>query len=451
MPNKLLLCLCESGKIWNVRTFSGGAVRALVVGSGGREHALVWALNRSPSVREVYCAPGNPGMKEARRLPVSATDVPGLVAACCELRPDLVVVGPEEPLAKGLVDALLAQGFRVFGPTQAAARVESSKVYAKELLTRARIPQPEHRTFHDPEDALRYVRALGVPCVVKADGLAAGKGAVVCHEPHEAERAVRLLMVEGRFGDAGRRVVVEEYLEGEEVSALAFVDGECVVPMVLAQDHKRLLDGDRGPNTGGMGAVAPLPHLPADLLERIAHQILQPTARALCADGAPFRGVLYAGLMLTAEGPKVLEFNARFGDPEAQVLLPLLGSDLLEVLMSACEGRLEQVQLRWRPGAAVCVVAAAEGYPDNPVKGKPLWGLEEPLDEGQLVFCAGVAEQDGRLASAGGRVLNAVGLGREVGEARQAAYRVFQRVGFEGMHYRTDIGLRVLRAVGVQS
>lgn len=426
-------------------------MRVLVVGSGGREHALVWALRRSPSVKEVYCAPGNPGMKEAHRLPVPAADVPALVAACRELRPDLVVVGPEDPLAKGLVDALSAEGVRTFGPTQAAARVESSKVYAKGLLARAGVPQPEHRTFDRPEDAVRYVRELGGPCVVKADGLASGKGALVCQDAQEAEHAVRSLMVEGRFGEAGRRVVVEEFLEGEEVSALAFVDGECVVPMVLAQDHKRLLDGDRGPNTGGMGAVAPLPHLPADLVDRIAREILQPTARALCEDGCPFRGVLYAGLMLTREGPKVLEFNARFGDPEAQVLLPLLDVDLFEVLWAACSGRLGDVTLRWKPGAAVCVVAAAEGYPDNPVKGKPIRGLDQPPEPDQLVFCAGVAEQDGQLVTAGGRVLNAVGLGRDVGAAQQAAYRVFQRVGFEGMHYRTDIGRRVLQAAGVQS
>lgn len=426
-------------------------MRVLVVGSGGREHALVWALRRSRSVKDVYCAPGNPGMKEARRLPVPAADVPALVAACRDLRPDLVVVGPEDPLAKGLVDALSAEGIRTFGPTQAAARAESSKVYAKGLLARAGVPQPEHRTFDRAEDALRYVRELGGPCVVKADGLAAGKGALVCQDAQEAAHAVRSLMVDGRFGGAGRRVVVEEFLEGEEVSALAYVDGECVVPMVLAQDHKRLLDGDRGPNTGGMGAVAPLPHLPADLVDRILREILQPTATALCEDGCPFRGVLYAGLMLTREGPKVLEFNARFGDPEAQVLLPLLDVDLFEVLWAACSGRLGDVTLRWKPGAAVCVVAAAEGYPDNPVKGKPIRGLDQPPEPDQLVFCAGVAEQDGQLVTAGGRVLNAVGLGRDVGAAQQAAYRVFQRVGFEGMHYRTDIGRRVLQAAGVQS
>jgi phosphoribosylamine--glycine ligase len=425
-------------------------VRVLVVGSGGREHALVWALSRSPSVREVYCAPGNPGMKEARRVPVAATDVGGLISAARELRPDLVVVGPEEPLARGLVDALEAEGVRAFGPTQRSARVESSKVYAKQLLARAGVPQPEHRTFDAPGPALQWVRAIGGRCVVKADGLAGGKGALVCADVREAEQAVRSLMVDGRFGEAGRRVVVEEYLEGEEVSALAFVDGECVVPMVLAQDHKRLLDGDRGPNTGGMGAVAPLPHLPEGTLERVTREVLEPTARALCADGAPFRGVLYAGLMLTRHGPRVLEFNARFGDPEAQVLLPLLEADLAEVLWAACTGRLEGVRLRWKPGAAVCVVAAARGYPDDPEKGQVVRGLDRFAAPDALVFCAGVAEQDGRLVTAGGRVLNAVGLGPDVRAAREAAYRVFRHVGFDGMHYRTDIGLRVLQATGAE-
>ncbi|MDW8155546.1 MAG: phosphoribosylamine--glycine ligase [Armatimonadota bacterium] len=425
-------------------------LRILVVGSGGREHALVWALRRSPAVREVYCAPGNPGMKEASCLPVGAGDVAALVRAATDLRPDLVVVGPEEPLARGVVDGLEAAGVRAFGPTQRAARIESSKVYAKQLLARAGVPQPDHRTFDSAEEALRWVRQLGGRCVVKADGLAGGKGALVCQDVREAEDAVRSLMVEGRFGEAGRRVVVEEYLEGEEASALAFVDGEVVVPMVLAQDHKRLLDGDRGPNTGGMGAVAPLAHLPGSLTEQVTREILQPTAKALCDDGAPFRGVLYAGLMLTREGPRVLEFNARFGDPEAQVLLPLLESDLTEVLVAACTGRLEDVRLRWRPGAAVCVVAAARGYPEAPQTGQEVRGLDKPLPPASLVFCAGVARRDGKMVTAGGRVLNAVGLGADVRQAREAAYRVLEHVRFDGMHYRTDIGLRALRAVGAE-
>lgn len=425
-------------------------MRVLVLGSGGREHALAWALGRSAAVQEVICAPGNAGMRGFRRLPVDVSDPATVVALAREVQPDLVVVGPEEPLARGVVDALTACGVRAFGPSQRASRVESSKGYAKQLLRRARVPQPEHRIFDRAEDALRWVRSQGGRCVVKADGLAAGKGAFVCQDAREAEAALTSLMLEGKFGEAGRRVVVEEYLEGEEVSALAFVDGECVVPMVLAQDHKRLLDGDRGPNTGGMGAVAPLPHVPASVAEAIRRHVLEPTARALCEDGAPFRGVLYAGLMLTREGPKVLEFNARFGDPEAQVLLPLLDSDLAGVLLAACEGRLDSVRLRWRSGAAVCVVAAAAGYPDAPAKGQVIEGLEDPSGTDRLVFCAGVEERDGRLVTAGGRVLNAVGLGQDVQAAQQAAYRVFERVRFDGMHYRTDVGGRVLQAVGAQ-
>lgn len=381
---------------------------------------------------------------------MDVADPAAVVALVREIRPDMVVVGPEEPLAKGVADALRACGLRVFGPSQRAARIESSKAYAKELLRRAGVPQARYRVFERADEALAWVRSLEGPCVVKADGLAGGKGAFVCEDAQQAQAAVLGLMVDKKLGGAGQRVVVEEYLEGEEVSALAFVDGECVVPMVLAQDHKRLLDGDRGPNTGGMGAVAPLPHLPGELVERVAREVLEPTARALCQDGAPFCGVLYAGLMLTPEGIRVLEFNARFGDPEAQVLLPLLSTDLAEVMLAACEGRLDSVRLRWRAGAAVCVVAAAAGYPEAPVRGQVIRGLEERWGEDRWVFCAGVAEQNGQLVTAGGRVLNAVGLGKDVRAAREAAYSIFQHVGFEGMQYRTDIGWRVLQAAGAR-
>ncbi len=424
-------------------------MRVLVVGSGAREHALAWALSHSPLVREVLCAPGNPGMARiARCLPVQATDVRGIVGLVEELRPDLVVVGPEDPLALGLTDALTARGVLVFGPTQRAARIESSKAYAKELLRRHGIPQPQYRIFEDPQAAVRWVRSWKGPCVVKADGLAAGKGSMVCSDPAEAETAIHALMVEGRFGEAGRRVVVEEYLEGEEASALAFVSGECVVPLPLAQDHKRLLDGDRGPNTGGMGAVAPLP-IPPELQVRIVREILEPTARALCAEGTPFCGVLYAGLMLTREGPKVLEFNARFGDPEAQALLPLLESDLVEVLLAACRGTLDAVPVRWSCRSSCCVVLASEGYPERPVRGRRIQGLAQL--EGRrdvLVFHAGTEERDGALYTAGGRVLSVVGLGGTLPEACETAYRAVAAVHFEGMHYRRDIGRRAQMFTG---
>ncbi|MCS7171812.1 MAG: phosphoribosylamine--glycine ligase [Armatimonadetes bacterium] len=424
-------------------------MRVLLVGSGAREHALAWALRRSRLVREVLCAPGNPGMARLGLcFPVRATDLPGLVRLVEERRPDLVVVGPEEPLALGLADVLRARGFAVFGPTQGAARIESSKIFAKDLLGRYGIPQPAYRVFEDPEEAVRWVRLQSGPCVVKADGLAAGKGSIVCRDSREAEAAIQALMVEGRLGEAGRRVVIEEYLEGEEASALAFVSGECVVPLPLAQDHKRLLDGDQGPNTGGMGAVAPL-RLPTDLEERVVREILEPTARALCAEGTPFCGVLYAGLMLTQQGPKVLEFNARFGDPEAQALLPLLATDLAEVFLAACAGRLEEVPVRWTEGSSCCVVLASEGYPEQPVRGRRISGLARLEGRpGVLVFHAGTEERDGALYTAGGRVLSIVGLGDTLSAACEAAYRAVEEVHFEGMHFRRDIGRRARTHTG---
>jgi phosphoribosylamine--glycine ligase len=420
----------------------------LIVGHGGREHAIAWALRRSPHVSEVFCAPGNAGIAAlATVLPVDANNVDHVVSAASEIRPDLTVIGPETPLAAGVVDVLESAGFRVFGPTRAAARIECSKVYAKELLERHRVPQAAFRSFERAEEAVAWIRGRDHPCVVKADGLAAGKGAIVCATTDEAAAAVRAIMVERRFGDAGERVVVEEFLEGEEVSALAFVDGEYVLPMPLAQDHKRLLDGDRGPNTGGMGAIAPVPHVSPEVNRRVVREILEPAARALVAEGSPFRGVLFAGLMLTRDGPKVLEFNARFGDPEAQALLPLLETDLFEVFWASCAGRLDSVRLSWSARSAVCVVAASEGYPDDPVRGLPIYGLAEASAVPDvLVFHAATAERDGQVVTAGGRVLNVVGLGDDLSGARKVAYEAMGRIRFEGMQYRPDIGLRAVES-----
>lgn len=421
-------------------------MRILVVGSGGREHAIVWALRRSPHVSEVFCAPGNAGIATlATTLPVDGHDVDTILSAARETRADLTVIGPEAPLAAGVVDALEGAGLRVFGPTRAAARIEWSKVYAKALLGRHGIPQAAFRSFERAEEAVAWIRDRDRPCVVKADGLAAGKGAIICATADEAIGAVRAIMVEQRFGEAGSHVVVEEFLEGEEVSALAFVDGEHVLPMPLAQDHKRLLDGDRGPNTGGMGAVAPVSHVDAEVYVRIIREVLEPAARGLVAEGCPFRGVLYAGVMVTRDGPKVLEFNARFGDPEAQALLPLLETDLSEVLWASCDGQLDSVRLRWSAHSAVCVVAASEGYPDDPVRGRAIHGLAEASAVPDvLVFHAATAGRDGQIVTAGGRVLNVVGLGDDLSGARKVAYEAMGRIRFEGMRYRRDIGLRAV-------
>jgi phosphoribosylamine--glycine ligase len=423
-------------------------LRVLIVGSGGREHAIAWALRRSHHVSEVFCAPGNAGIATlATALPVDANNVDDVVSAASEIRADLTVIGPETPLAAGVVDVLESAGLRVFGPTREAARIESSKVYAKELLKRHRIPQAAFRSFEQAEEALKWIRERDRPCVVKADGLAAGKGAIVCATADEAVEAVVASMIERRFGAAGERVVVEEFLVGEEVSALAFVDGEYVVPMPLTQDHKRLLDGDRGPNTGGMGAIAPVPEASAEVNRRIVREILEPAARALVREGSPFRGVLYAGIMLTREGPRVLEFNARFGDPETQALMPLLETDLLEVFWASCEGRLDSMRLSWSARSAVCVVAASEGYPDDPVRGRPIHGLEQVSAMSDvLLFHAATAKRDRQIITAGGRVLNVVGLGDDLLRAREAAYEAMGRIRFEGMHYRRDIGLRAVES-----
>ena len=409
----------------------------LVVGSGGREHVLAWRLIQDAASYNLHAAPGNPGIAALGTChPVSATDVPAVAALAMDLRVDLTVVGPEAPLAAGIADAIQAQGLRVFGPTRAAARLESSKVFAKTLLHRHRIPTPACEIFTDPVEALTYVRRQNRPLVVKADGLAAGKGVVVATDDREAEQAVLDLMVRRVHGDAAHRVLIEERLEGPEVSVLAFVSGRRVYPLLPAQDYKRALDGDRGPNTGGMGAIAPARVSLADLAQ-IVDEILEPVASAMVDEGHPYTGVLYAGLMITADGPQVLEFNCRFGDPEAQAILPLLEGDLVEAMAATLEGR--DPQLRWSDGAAVCVVAASGGYPGAYRTGLPIDGLDA-VPEDTLVFHAGTAVRGGRLVTAGGRVLNVVGMGRSLEEARARAYSGLAAITFEGMQYRTDIG-----------
>ena len=412
-------------------------MKVLVVGSGGREHALLWKAAQSPLVERLYAAPGNAGMEAlAERVPWNG-EVEALADWALEAGIDLTLVGPEAPLVEGIADAFWERGLKVFGPTQKAAMIEGSKAFAKGLMERYGIPTARYRTFQDPLLALEYLEEVGVPIVVKDSGLAAGKGVTVAFDLHTAKQAVANILNRAEGGE----VVIEEYLEGEEATVLALTDGKTVLPLLPSQDHKRLLDGDGGPMTGGMGAVAPYP-MDGATLRRVEEEILWSLVRGLEAEGVVYRGVIYAGLMLTREGPKVLEFNARFGDPEAQAVLPLLQSDLVELALKVAEGRLQGTRLSWREGAAACVVLAAPGYPENPRKGIPLHLPEPP--EGVLVFHAGTRREGGRLVSAGGRVLNVVGLGKDLKEALERAYAFIPRVGFPGAVYRRDIGRKAL-------
>lgn len=425
-------------------------MKVLVVGNGAREHALVWKLLLSPRVSDVYVAPGNGGTALiARNVDIGPTEVRRLADFAAAEGIRLVVVGPEAPLAAGLVDELRAAGVPAFGPTRAAAELESSKIFAHRLMTAYGIPCPRAEYFDDFDAARRYVEAHDPPFVVKADGLAAGKGTVVAHDRLEAVRALELMMVRRAFGSAGDRVLIQEFLTGREVSLLAFCDGETVRPMLPACDYKRLLDGDQGPNTGGMGAYCPPSFFGPAEVDLAARTILRPTVEAMAREGRPFVGVLYAGLMVTAEGPKVLEFNVRFGDPEAQVILPLLRSDLLEVMLACLEGRLAGLKLEWEAGACVGVVMAAPGYPDAPSHGVPIAGLDQ-VEDGVLVFHAGtrLVDSDGvpRVVTDGGRILTVVARGSTVAEARRRVYRNVERIRFSGARFRRDIALREVGA-----
>jgi phosphoribosylamine---glycine ligase len=418
-------------------------MKILVVGQGGREHALAWKLSQNPSVDRLLAAPGNAGIEDvATCLPVAANDIPGIVELVEREEVDLTVVGPESPLVSGLVDELESRGYWAFGPTRDGARVEGSKVWARQLCEKHGIPGPRARSFQDMAEAAAYLEELDPPYVVKVDGLAAGKGVTVAETRDEALRALKEALVDGLFGEAGGTVLVEEYVEGREVSALALTDGRAVIPLVLAQDFKRALDGDRGPNTGGMGAYSPVPWVDAETQARIVEDVLKATVLALEEEGIRYRGVLYAGLMLTAEGPKVLEFNCRFGDPEAQVVLPRLLSDLGESMLACVEGNLGVYRLEWSPQMCVTVVIASKGYPGPHPMGLEVGGLEDAQKmENVLVFHAGTARREGRVVTAGGRVLSVTALGKDLAEARSRAYEACSRISFEGMHYRSDIAL----------
>jgi phosphoribosylamine--glycine ligase len=419
-------------------------LKILVVGSGGREHALVWKLAQSPRVQTLYCAPGNPGIaKLAQCISIPADDIPSLLAFAKERRIGLTVVGPELPLTLGLVDAFAAEGLPAAGPTRAAARLESSKVFAKEFMLRHRIPTAPARIFSAPEPAIQFIRQHGAPIVVKVDGLAAGKGVVVAQEEAGAVQAIETFMRRKIFGEAGNRVILEDCLAGEEATLLVFTDGRTAVPMAAAQDHKRVYDHDLGPNTGGMGAFAPAPILSDRLRKKVMKEVVEPALAGLAEEGCPYRGVLYVGLMLTSEGPRVLEFNARFGDPEAQAVLPLLETDLVEILLAIVEGRLDRVKVGWKAGAAVCVVLASKGYPATPEVGFPISGIgEAEADSGVLVFHAGTAIKDGQTVTAGGRVLGVTAVESDLPRAREKAYRAVEKIRFQGMQHRRDIALK---------
>jgi phosphoribosylamine--glycine ligase len=425
-------------------------VKVLLLGSGGRESGLAWALARSGSVTELVAAPGNPGIAEVATIEPVTDLVPSTVLDVAHrVRPDLVLVGPEAPLVAGAADVLRAQGFAVFGPNAGAARVEGSKSYARELMGSAGIAPSRWGSFTSFDEAAAFADRLGPPYVIKADGLAAGKGVVVTSERAEARAAIRAALIDGRFGEAGQRVVIEEFLDGEEVSVIAFSDGVNVLACEPAQDFKRVYDGDRGPNTGGMGSYSPVPVCPPGETERIVDDILRPMVEALARAGTPFSGALYAGLALTSRGPRVIEFNARFGDPETQALMPRLRSDLAEVCLACATGDLAGVKLDWQPQSCVTVVLASGGYPGAHGSGLPIEGLDGAADlPGVSIFHAGVALENGRLVTAGGRVLSVVAVGSSLVEARSLTYRAVSQISFPSMHFRTDIAQRAASIEG---
>lgn len=425
-------------------------MKVLVVGGGGREHALCWKLAQSPSVHKIYCAPGNAGTAlVAENVPIPVTDIENLRLFAEHQSVDLTVVGPETPLIAGIVDAFEAKGMRIFGPSREPAMMEGSKAYAKEVMQRAKIPTAPFAIFEDPASARDYLRAQNFPIVIKADGEAAGKGVVVAKDYAEADAAIHSMMEQRIFGKSGDKVVIEECLHGEEVSVMAFVDGDTVVPMVAVQDHKRIFEGDTGPNTGGMGAYSPVPAAPQIVVNMVKRRILEPAVAAVRETGIPYRGVLYAGIMLTRNGPYCIEFNCRFGDPETQVVLPLMETDFGEVLNAVVDVELDKTPIKFYNRAAVCVVLAAAGYPGEYPKGHVISGLDEAAKlDAVALFHAGTAQNEqGEIVTAGGRVLGVTATGETFREAHERCYTAVSRISFDGMQFRRDIGHRALNRV----
>lgn len=420
-------------------------MKVLVVGGGGREHVISWKIKKSRWVSKVYCAPGNGGISSISNcVPISPEDIDGLVEFAKEKNIDLTIVGPEKPLSMGIVDRFEKEGLKIFGPSKDAARIESSKVFAKDLMKKYDIPTADYLTFDDIEQVRTYINETGGPMVIKVDGLAAGKGAFPCEDEVEALEAVEEIS-KGTFKDAAQKIVVEELLVGEEASVLAFSDGKNIVPLESAQDHKRAYDDDKGPNTGGMGAYSPAPVISEDLSSRIYDEILLPTIRAMEKEGCPYKGILYAGLMITEDGPKVIEFNCRFGDPEAQVVIPRMATDFLKPILGTIDGTLDKVKFRWSRSKCVCVVMASGGYPGSYKKGYTIDGIEkaEKMD-GTVVFHAGTSFSEDDLVTSGGRVLGVTSMGNTIKETIKKTYASVKKIEFQDVHYRKDIGKKAL-------
>ena len=420
----------------------------LVIGSGGREHAIVWCAAKSKRVDKIYCAPGNAGTaKTAENVSIKVDDINGLLKFAREKKIGLTIVGPEIPLVAGIVDIFEAEGLKIFGPNKAAAQMEGSKAFTKNLFKKYRIPTADFGEFDKSTDAVDYIKTnKKYPIVVKADGLAAGKGVIIAANEAEALGAVKDIMDLKIFGSAGERTVIEEFLEGEEASILAFTDGETVLPLPASQDHKRIFDGDKGPNTGGMGAYAPAPLITPALAEKIKNEILLPTVSALRSEGIIYKGILYAGIMMTKDGPKVLEYNVRFGDPETQAVLPLLKTDLVEICLASAEGRLKGIKMEIEDKASITVVLASKGYPGNYEKGREITGLDafDNMND-VMVFHAGTAIKNGKIVTAGGRVLNVTAVAKDIKSAIEKVYKNIDKVHFEGVYYRKDVGRKALK------
>lgn len=416
----------------------------LVVGSGGREHAIVWTIAQSMKANKIYCAPGNGGIADiAECLPINATDIEGMVQAAKDYKIDLVVVAPDDPLAKGMVDAMTKAGIRAFGPTAEAARIEASKAFSKEFMEKYGIPTANYALFSESDEALEYLKKQKYPLVVKADGLALGKGVIICKNQKEAEDAVNSIMIENNFGEAGKQVVIEEFLTGTEVSILSFTDGKTLSIMPASQDHKRAMDDDKGLNTGGMGTFSPSRVYTPELAQICMEKIYLPTINALNREGITFKGILYFGLILTDEGPKVLEYNARFGDPETQVVLPTLETDLVDIFEAVIDGTLDKINIEWSDAACVCVIMASGGYPENYKKGYEIKGIEQAeLDSNIIVFHSGTKKENGKYYTNGGRVLGVTAIDKDLKHARERAYKAVEKIQFQDAHYRKDIGVK---------